>query len=607
MPWHDSEEETPTALPIDFSKRKCSNNFRVDLSGIDGVCRIAGQERKGMAGMDSLKRDDGADTQVTSPRRRDLMKLGIGAGFAMTMLKAASAQQVQVPTGGLDAAPKANVQTWPDIRESQQVLASTQTGYDVSTGPGWVNNSGRASGNGPMDECSRRIVEFVSSYSESKLTGPLVETINYLMVDTLAALYSGFESEPIRICARLSETMPGPCTVPGYGMKTTYEMAAFTTAAMIRHTDFNAVPHNNEIFGAIFAAAEALHSTGPQVMAAMVIAYEVITAIGNTGQGNYDVAGWDCPYHSVGTAMAVGKLMGLNQDQLANALSLALVPHMPMYVCHIGTQSMWKGTHSAEQVRNGMWGAMLAQAGMTGPHMPFEARDGLIAHIGPFTRELRFPASPDGRMAIETLHGDGGAYKRVPSEGNTQNFHQNIAPEVIAWTRPEEIASIDVQFQYFGWQEISDPLKWDPRNRETADHSMPYNIARHLMDGKIYFDSFSREKYMDPTARELMNKIRIRPLLDRNVGGGTVMTVRKKSGEERVFNGGAVARMSHDELMEKYDRISDFMRVSKEQRERARAQWMNLRACRDFGDAIQTVAKFGAPRPLSDKSPGPIA
>jgi hypothetical protein len=36
----------------------------------------------------------------------------------------------------------------------------------------------------------------------------------------------------------------------------------------------------------------------------------VITAIGNTGQGNYDVNGWDCPYHSVGTAMGVGKLMG---------------------------------------------------------------------------------------------------------------------------------------------------------------------------------------------------------------------------------------------------------------------------------------------------------
>jgi 2-methylcitrate dehydratase len=299
--------------------------------------------------------------------------------------------------------------------------------------------------------------------------------------------------------------------------------------------------------------------------------------------------------------------MGLNQDQLANALSLALVPHMPMYVCHIGTQSMWKGTHSAEQVRNGVWGAMLAREGMTGPCTPFEGRDGLIAHIGPFTADLRFPTSPDGRMALEMIHANGGGYKRVASEGNTQNFHQNIAPALMAWAKPEEIASIDVQIHYYGWQEISDPPKWDPRNRETADHSLPYNIARHLIDKQIYLDSFTRDKYMDPVARDLMNKIRVRPLLDRTIGGGTVLTVRKISGEERVFMGKAVAPMSREEIIEKYNRISEFMQVSKEQSERARAQWMNLRASKDIAEAIQTIAKFGRPRPLSDKSPARIA
>ena len=542
------------------------------------------------------------------PSRRDLIKFAAGTGAAMTALKPLQAQQPTAqPTSGLGQASSQNVQHWPDIQESREVAAAVQTGYTVYTGAGWVNNSGRASGNGPMDECSRRIVEFVSSYSESKLTEPLVETINYLMVDTLGCLYGGFESEPIRINARLSQTMPGPCTVMGYGIKTTYEMAAFTNGAMIRNTDFNTAPHNNEMFGGILAVGEALHSTGSQVMAAMVIAYEVVTAIGETGQGNYDPSGWDSPYHSVGTAMAVGKLMGLNQDQLANALSLALVPHMPMYVCHIGTLSMWKGTHSAEQVRNGIWGAMLAREGMTGPCTPFEGRDGLIAHIGPFTRDLWLPASADGRMALETIHRNGGGYKRVASEGNTQNFHQNIAPSLIAWAKPEEIASIDVQFHYFGWQEISDPLKWDPRNRETADHSMPYNIARHILDKQIYLDSFTREKYMDPRARELMSKITIRPLRDRSVGDGTVVTVRKKSGEQRVFMGAAVPPMSRDELIQKHDRLADFMQVSTEQRERARKQWMNLRACKDIGEAMQTIAKFGQPKPLSDRNPARIS
>src|ERR1700730_12753758 len=560
-----------------------------------------------------IKKSAKVSGRVSRLGRRELIKLGAGAGVAvagMLTAPAAFSQQTQQgptpPTGGLDQASSDRVQHFPDIAESEEVITTVQPGYMTKTGPGWVNNSGRANGNGPMDECSRRIVEWVLGFSESNLTDSCIETINYLQNDTLGGLYGGFESEPARINARLSQTMPGPCTVMGYGIKTTFEMAAFTHAAMIRHTDFNATPHNNEMFGGILAVGEALHSNGAQVLAAMAICYEVVTAIGNTGQGNYDPSGWDSPYHSVGVAMACGKLMGLNQAQLPNALSLALVPHMPMYVCHIGTQSMWKGTHSAEQVRNGVWGAMLAREGMTGPCAPFEGRDGLIAHIGPFTRDLRLPTSPDGRLAIETIHGSGGGYKRLASEGNTQNFHQNIAPALIAWAKPEEIATSDVQFEYYGWQEILLPPQWDPRNRETADHSMPYNIARHLIDKQIYLDSFTKEKYMDPVARELMNKITIRPLLDRSIGGGTVLTVRKKSSEERVFKGAAIQPMSHDELIQKHNRISDFMQVSKEQRERARQQWTNLRACKDIGEAIETIAKFGQPRPLSDKTPARI-
>src|SRR2546426_4276370 len=129
--------------------------------------------------------------------RRDLMtKVGAGAGVAVAMLKNASAQQGQQvptpPTSGLDQASHQNEQRFPDIRQSEEVVTSVQTGYITKTGPGWVNNSGRASGNGPMDECSRRIVEWVHKLSESDLTDSCVETSNYLQHDTLGSLYGGF-------------------------------------------------------------------------------------------------------------------------------------------------------------------------------------------------------------------------------------------------------------------------------------------------------------------------------------------------------------------------------------------------------------------------------
>ena len=82
-------------------------------------------------------------------------------------------------------------------------------------------------------------------------------------------------------------------------------------------------------------------------------------------------------------------------------------------------------------------------------------------------------------------------------------MHQEIIPQVRAWTKVEDIASIHIEMPFSGWLEIADPPKWDPRNRETADHSMPYEAARALIDGDIYVDSFTHEKIMDPVVRQL--------------------------------------------------------------------------------------------------------
>jgi 2-methylcitrate dehydratase len=542
-------------------------------------------------------------------RREMLRNVGVGAGFAAAAVlgtQAASAQQIAPPgpaTNPLQrqSASGDGTQHWPDVRESEYVPASVQTGYDVSSGPGWVNNSGRAFGNGPMDETSRRIVEWVYQYSPANFTNSLVGVIGDAMMDSIGVMYGAFESDPARINARLASMYPGNCTVMGYGIKTTEEMAAFANGCLIRHTDFNVSSHNTEILGGILAVGEANHSSGEEVMAALVIAYEVIGALTVAWGASQDhILGWESPYHCIATAMACGKLMKLNQDQLANALSLAITPHMALY-SHIGTASMWKGSHSSESVKNGTWAALLARAGFTCWSVPFEGRDGLLAKLGPFTADLRFP-SGSGTTTIETMLGEYRGYKFTSSEGNTLSFHETIAPNVMAWTKPEEIASMDFYTNsIYQWQEVCDPPKWDPRNRETADHSMPYNIARHLIDGSIYLDSFTKDKYMDPKARDLMNKIKCHP----SVPGkeGYYLIVRKKSGEEKKFNNTPSPNRTRTDLIAKYNKLADWGGINRDQAARAREQWSNLRSVKDIGEAIQTVAKFGNPKPLSDTSP----
>ena len=106
-------------------------------------------------------------------------------------------------------------------------------------------------------------------------------------------------------------------------------------------------------------------------------------------------------------------------------------------------------------------------------------------------------------------------------------------PEMRAWTRVDEIASIQYDMTHNNWQEVGGNAKWDPRNPETADHSAPYLLARGLIDGDIYIDSFVPEKYpfRDPVVKALMDKITCAPV-DGWGGLGTArITIRKHSGE----------------------------------------------------------------------------
>ena len=86
------------------------------------------------------------------------------------------------------------------------------------------------------------------------------------------------------------------------------------------------------------------------------------------------------------------------------------------------------------------------------------------------------------------------------------------------------------------WQEVGSAPKWDPRNRETGDHSLPYLLARGLLDGDVYLDSFTQEKLLDPKARDLMAKMTLGPVNGwRGLGTGR-LTIRKTSGETKYWD-----------------------------------------------------------------------
>jgi 2-methylcitrate dehydratase len=183
---------------------------------------------------------------------------------------------------------------------------------------------------------------------------------------------------------------------------------------MIRATDFNdngPGGHTSDLIPAALALGEAMHSTGPQVAAAITLGYEISGVVSN---------------EAVRAAMVAGKLLKLDEDRLANAVGIALIPHVALNK-GVGALSMWKGVRTAEATKCGVWSALAAYEGMTGPPQPYEGRGSLWSETGA-ARPYTLPVN-QGQFGIETTWA-----KRFPADAKFTE-RSMLMPEVRTWMR----------------------------------------------------------------------------------------------------------------------------------------------------------------------------
>jgi 2-methylcitrate dehydratase len=175
-----------------------------------------------------------------------------------------------------------------------------------------------------------------------------------------------------------------------------------------------------------------------------------------------------------------------------------------MRATRAGKLSLWKGAATAFALRNAVFATLLAAHGMTGPEAPFEGRHGLWEQI-------------TDSFELEPFGVDGGDWtfplirlKYWPVEYNAQAGVW-AALQLREKVAHADIARIDMATYWSAWHEIgSEPEKWNPTTRETADHSLPFIVARELVDGTITVKSFDKAAYPDPALRPLMAKITVR-------------------------------------------------------------------------------------------------
>lgn len=413
------------------------------------------------------------------------------------------------------------------------------------------------------------LADELSSYATSlryvDLSAHAIHTAKQRLVDSIGCGLGAFDAPPSRNGRAFAGAHPSTAaTILGTRQTTTPDIAAFVSGTMVRYFDFNdgyigkEVGHPSDNIPVCLAVAESQAASGEDLLLAIVLAYEIQCRFQDAA--NLHRGGWDhVNYVLLSSVVAAGRLMRLTQRQLTEAINIAMNSHIALRQVRSGALSQWKGCSAPNAARNGIVAAELAKHGFTGPSPVFEGEMGFMNQItGTFSVDVGAFGSRDNRSyAISRT-----LTKMLPTNGEMQTAVWAALSVRERISDLEAIDSVQIDTTHVGYHFLGkDPEKWKPTTRETADHSLPYTVARALTDGAITIESYSDEAIADPAVLALMQRISVRedPALTAVFPAyiPNRVTVRLTSGEvltEEVRDapGGGRVAMTDEQFEEKF-------------------------------------------------------
>jgi 2-methylcitrate dehydratase len=358
-----------------------------------------------------------------------------------------------------------------------------------------------------------RLADYAGSLRVVDIDSGTIERMKVHLLDSLGCGLAAFREGPVSTVRELALAGGGnAASIIGTKRRAALEWAAFANGAGIRADDINDVyvgrgtGHPSDNIAPCLAAAEASGATGAEFLLSMVLAYEIECRF--LDATNLDTRGWDHPnYALISGTLGAGRLMKLSPERLSQAVAIALSGHLAMNQTRLGALSNWKGLAGPEAARSAVFAAQLARGGITGPSPIFEGEAGFFKQVsGPLNIDT---AAFGGRGKNFRIHDC--FIKSYPAQAQTQTAIPAAAKVAQAAGDLSRIRAIEVKSTHLGWLMAgSMPERWAPTTSETADHSLPYIVARAMLDGTITTASYAPEALRDPKAAALRKLITVR-------------------------------------------------------------------------------------------------
>jgi len=417
---------------------------------------------------------------------------------------------------------------------------------------------------------TERLADHWAGLKYDDLPDHVVVGIKDHLLDTLAVAFYGARTTEARTVidalAEVQRTGSGTL-VWGTDVRLTPAHAALAngTSAHVRDFDDGGGPGHagSTVIPAALAVAEATGASGRDLLTATVAGYDIgyraLKALG--GFAMHTDHGW----HSSGTmgslaaAGAAAKCLRLSAGQYADALGIAGSFTGGIWAFK-DDGSMTKRLHPGKAGETGVDAAILARAGITGPHRLFEAQWG-----GMFATYNGGKGFPDD--AVEGLGVDFNVDSSYLKPYACCRGSHSAIDTVLALVRSRPLRAEDVRsVRVTAGETAINMLSVDPIETVfDAQFSLPYAIGLALCGGRLGLDDYEPLRLEEPRIRETVAKVSMHvdpaiqledgPRLEFELSNGEKLTLH--AGNPTTAKGSEHKPMTHDEVVAKAKALVD--------------------------------------------------
>ena len=360
---------------------------------------------------------------------------------------------------------------------------------------------------------AHQFARYALNISYEILPANVIHTAKRILLDTIACVLAATEDPGNSMILKTIEDLGGKeeSTIFGTGLKSNVFNTILINTSMVRCLDYNDCgggAHNSEAIPSILAVAERERVTGRAFLTAIVISYEIGARIIASIKGlNMQQRGWNSDFRA-GLSMpaCLGKLMSLNETQIANAIAIAGAhsPILGIVDAHREEMTMAKNLRFAFTAQHAYLSCLLAKRGVTGHIRVVEGDRGINESL------------LNGDLDLECLV-DFSNWRILNTSFKTICHNFSSHPHILATLaivieqnlKPEDIASVKIKTTLRESKHVTTFAKKYPRNTESATHSAFFANAMVIKERALGPEQFKPEKFSDPTILKLIEKISV--------------------------------------------------------------------------------------------------